>query len=93
VIDEAFRETVDGRIFIALVRAANLGLPCPSNAELAVMAGLRDADAARYVLRKLQQAARIDVVLSGPGRSFRRVRIIETGRMTADVPAAPNGRV
>lgn len=93
VIDEAFRETVDGRIFIALVRAANLGLPCPSNAELAVMAGLRDADAARYVLRKLQQAARIDVVLSGPGRSFRRVRIIETGRMTADVPAVPNGRV
>lgn len=83
-IDEAERDTPEGKIFLALVRAANMGLPCPSNAELAVVAGLRDADAARYVVGKLQKAARIDVLLSGPGRSFRRVRIIESGRMTAD---------
>lgn len=87
-IDEAERETPDGKIYLALRRAANLGLPCPSNAQLAELAGLRDADAARYVLRKLQQAAKIDVKLSGRGRSFRRVRIVETGRMTADEPGA-----
>jgi hypothetical protein len=83
-IPEEWRETPDGKIFVALVRAANMGLPCPSNAELAGIGGLRDGDAARYVLRKLERAARVEVKLSGPGRSYRRVRIIETGRMTAD---------
>ncbi|MCW1985355.1 UNVERIFIED_ORG: hypothetical protein M2348_001087 [Sphingomonas sp. R1F5B] len=82
-IPDAWRETPDGRMFVELVRAANLGLPCPSNAALADLLGLRDADAARYVLRRLVNAARIEVDLSGPGRAHRRVRIIETGRWTA----------
>lgn len=87
-IDETWRETADGRIYLALRRAANMGLPCPTNAELAKLGGLRDADAARYVIRKLQAAAMIDVLLSGAGRSFRRVKIIETGRLTADAPGS-----
>lgn len=83
-VDDDYRETADGKIFLTLVRAANLGMPCPSNAALAEIAGLRDADAARYRLRLLAEQGRIEIKLSGPGRSFRRVRIVETGRWTAD---------
>lgn len=86
--DAEWRETADGKIYMTLVRAANLGLPCPSNATLAQVAGLRDADAARYRVRVLSEEGRIQVTLSGAGRSFRRVRIIETGRWTADEPGS-----
>jgi len=82
--DEEWRETPDGRIFLELVRAANFGLPCPTNAKLAEVAGLPDADAARYRIKLLAQQRRIDVAHDGPGKSFRRVRIVETGRWTAD---------
>ncbi|WP_408585944.1 hypothetical protein [Novosphingobium sp.] len=83
-VGDDFRETADGKIFLTLVRAANLGMPCPSNAQLAEVAGLRDADAARYRLKLLAEAGRIEVKLSGAGRNFRRVRIVESGRWTAD---------
>jgi hypothetical protein len=86
--DAEWRETEAGRIYMTLVRAANLGLPCPSNAALAEAAGLLDGDAARYLFRRLQQEGRIESVLSGAGRSFRRVRIVETGRWTADEPGS-----
>lgn len=85
-VDADWRETEKGRVFMFLVRAANRGLPCPTNASLAEVAGLRDADAARYQMRLLRDEGRIEVVLSGAGRSFRRVRIMETGRWTADEP-------
>lgn len=81
-----WRETEKGRVFMCLVRAANAGLPCPTNAGLAETAGLRDADAARYQIRLLRDERRIEVVLNGAGRCFRRVRIVETGRWTADEP-------
>lgn len=86
--DADWRETEGGRIYMTLVRAANLGLPCPTNAALAEVARLRDADAARYLFRRLIEEGRIESVLSGAGRSFRRVRIIETGRWTADEPGS-----
>jgi hypothetical protein len=86
--DAEWRETEAGKIYMTLVRAANLGLPCPSNAALAEAAGLRDADAARYRVKTLAEEGRIEVVLSGAGRSFRRVRIVETGRWTADEPGS-----
>ncbi len=84
--DEAWRETADGKVYLALVRAANMGMPCPTNAQLAEIAGLPDADAARYRVKLLNQAHLIKVELSGAGRSFRRVLITETGRWTADEP-------
>lgn len=86
--DPEWRETEAGRIYMTLVRAANLGLPCPTNAALAEAAGMRDADAARYQVKLLRDEGRIEVVLSGAGRSFRRVRIVETGRWTADEPGS-----
>lgn len=91
-VEDDWRETSDGRIFLTLVRHANFGLPCPSNRELAIVgalydrAGEPDPDAARYRLKLLQQQGRIQVEVSGPGRCFRRVRICETGRWTADEP-------
>ncbi len=86
--DPEWRETEAGKIYMTLVRAANLGLPCPTNAALAEAAGMRDADAARYQVRLLREEGRIEVLLSGAGRSFRRVRIVETGRWTADEPGS-----
>ena len=84
-IDDDFRETAEGRIFLALVRAANFGDPCPTNGQLADLAGLPDADAARYVLyRKL--AGRVEVMQNPLGG--RRVKILETGRMTAEAAGA-----
>jgi len=87
-VDEAWRETEAGRIYMALVRAANLGLPCPTNAQLAEAAHLRDADAARYRVKLLGEEGLIELAHSGAGRCFRRVKIVETGRWTADEPGS-----
>ncbi len=84
-VDDAFRESAEGKIFLTLVRCANMGLPCPSNAELAKIAGLRDADAARYVLHeKLVKSGRIELRHDGAGNAQRRAKIIETGKWTAE---------
>lgn len=101
VVDDDFRESAEGKIFLTLVRCANLGAPCPSNAALADIAGLRNADAARYVLHeKLIKAGRIEVRHEGAGNAQRRVKIIETGKWTAapqfagvmDLAAKESGR-
>lgn len=82
--DEAFRETPEGRLYLMLVRSANLGRPCPSNAALAEFAGLKNADQARYVLHeKLVKPGLIEVRHEGAGNAQRRVKIVETGRWTA----------
>lgn len=82
-VDDEWRETAEGRIFLHLVRLANRPWPCPTNAELAKIGGLRDADAARYVLyQKLQASGRIEII--GNPLGGRQVRIVETGRMTAE---------
>ena len=84
-VDEDWRETAEGRMFLALVRAANMGQRCPSNAELARASGLRDADAARYVLyEKLQKAGRVEILPNAGARGGRVIRIVETGRVTAE---------
>lgn len=87
---EAFRETPEGRVYMMLVRSANLGRACPSNAELAEFAGLKNADQARYVLHeKLAKPGLIEIRHEGAGNAQRRVKIMETGRWTACVaPAA-----
>jgi hypothetical protein len=91
-VDDEWRETPEGRIFLTLVRAANMGQPCPSNADLAKVAGLRDADQARYVLyEKLAKGGRVQIVPNKTGRGGRVVKILETGRVTADVDGGAQG--
>lgn len=82
--DDAFRETPEGRVYMMLVRSANLGRSCPSNAALAEFAGLKNADQARYVLHeKLVKSGLIEIRHEGAGNAQRRVKIVETGRWTA----------
>ncbi|WP_447727255.1 hypothetical protein [Sphingomonas koreensis] len=69
------------RVLRRLRRAANLGLVCPTNAELARDCGLKDADAASYRLRKLIGNKLIRVDDQGPN-ARRIVTIIESGRST-----------
>jgi hypothetical protein len=84
-LDEEWRETSEGKIFLELVRAANFGLPCPSNAELAEVAGLRDGIAASDALKKLRAAGRITVNRAGEAmNSSRIVTIVETGKRTVE---------
>jgi len=92
-VSDEWRETPEGRIFMMLVRAANLPLPCPSNAALADFARLPDADAARYLMRaKLAEPWLIQIENAGVGNAARRVKIIETGRWTAwSRPVAQEG--
>ncbi|WP_423606166.1 hypothetical protein [Sphingomonas sp. MS122] len=69
------------RVLRRLKRAANLGLVCPTNAELARDCGLKDADAASYRMRKLIGNKLIRVEDQGPF-ARRIVTIIENGRST-----------
>lgn len=88
-VDDEWRETPEGKIYLALVRAANFGLECPTNGDLARVAGLRDADAARYVLyEKLVKTRRIEIMSTAGTRGQRVVRIMETGKLTAPVGGA-----
>jgi hypothetical protein len=85
-VDEAFRETPEGRVYMMLVRSANLGRGCPTNAALAEFAGLKNADQARYVLHeKLVKPGLIEIRHEGAGNAQRRVKIVETGRWTAAI--------
>jgi hypothetical protein len=68
-------------LMAVLRRLAARGLVCPSNARLADMAGLKDAESARYRLGILQQAGRIAV--RTPPVGARIVTIVATGLSTA----------
>lgn len=68
----------------AIRRAANLGLPCPSNASLATSCGLKDAAAASYRIRCLVQSGDLRVEDQGPGKP-RIATIVGTGKRTARV--------
>jgi hypothetical protein len=78
--DEEWEQTEEGRVFMLMVRLANMGMPCPSCQDIAERCSLRDRDAARYLLSKLQAAKRIRQSLDGKHRI---VEIVETGRRTA----------
>ena len=66
----------------AVRRAANFDRPCPSNAELAQLCGLKDAAAASYRLRILRDLGRIRIVDYGPGLP-RVITICASGKSTA----------
>lgn len=77
---------VDGeeleRLMAVLRRLANFRLPCPVNAELARLAQLKDAEAARYRLKLAEEQGLIRVRVPTPGAQ-RVVTIIASGRSTA----------
>lgn len=80
-IDPEMSERPDGRLLAHLSRLANLGLPCPSNAELAEGAGLRGAEAVKYAFRLLKEHGHVRLVAS-EGQA-RVVEVIATGERTA----------
>lgn len=83
-VDDEWRETAEGKVYLALVRAANFGMECPTNGDLAKAAGLRDADAARYVLyEKLVKGGHVEILPTAGTRGQRVVRIMATGQLTA----------
>lgn len=69
------------RVLDLIVRLADQGAPCASNRGIASAAGLRDADAAGYQLRRLAELGFIirKAVPVEPGRV---VTIVETGAQT-----------
>ncbi len=81
--DAEFEATAEGHVFLLLVRCANMGLPCPSNREIAMHCGLRDAEAARYRFNNLVEAKRI-AVRQKSTFAGRVVTIVATGRKTAE---------
>ncbi len=68
-------------LMAVLRRLANLGLECPTNSKLADMAGLKDAESARYRLGLLAACGRINVTT--PVQGPRIVTIVASGRSTA----------
>ena len=79
--DEDYEASDEGRLFLMLVRLANVGLPCPTYPEMAERLGLRDFQAARYLFQKLAKAGKILVNTSNSG--MRMVTIVQTGARTA----------
>jgi hypothetical protein len=81
-------ETVEDRVFHAIRRRCRFALPMATDAELARECGLRDADQAAYMLRKLKADPgyrRIRVENFGPGQ--RRVAtIVAPGAATVRGP-------
>jgi hypothetical protein len=69
-------------LMAVLRRLAARGLDCPGNARLAEMAGLKDAESARYRLGLLAQAGRIEV--RTPPEGPRIVTITATGLSTGE---------
>lgn len=80
-VPDAEREERMDAILRALRRAANMGMVAPTNGELAKSLGLKDADAARYLVNRLVAAGAIKVADQGP-RARRIVTIVATGRET-----------
>lgn len=68
-------------VFQLLRRAARCGAPCPTNAELARIVGLKDAVAASYRVRRLVKDGVIRVEEPGP-LERRVVTIVATGMQT-----------
>src|SRR3546814_2269825 len=69
------------RMMKLLNKAAVTCRPCPTNAELAVALGLKNAEVARYEFNRLVRQGKIAVAGFGPRRR-RVVTIVATGQQT-----------
>ena len=74
------RATPEGQLLLTLRDIAERGLCCPTNGVLAQKADLRDKEAARYALGKLEASGRIKIEADGHERI---VHIVGTGLRTA----------
>lgn len=84
--DRDFDATCEGRVFRLIEEAALDGLPCPTNATIAELAGLRDADAASYRIKRLVAWGRLKVEAPHPAHdrgAGRVVTIVASGLSTA----------
>ena len=72
-------DTMLGACLAILSRAADAGQHCPSHAAVARALGLKSADKARYLQRKLEDEGHISVSRTG---DFRCVTIMGSGRST-----------
>ena len=83
----ALADPATDTIFRALKRAANLGLACPSDTELARLAGFALRQSAQQRVRKLIELKLIESTVAHEGGvPTRVVTIVETGRATALPP-------
>lgn len=74
--------TIERRILKLLLIAASRELPCPTNAAIANLVGLRDELAASYRIRKLQERGMIRVTVPADPRQHRVVTIVASGKST-----------
>jgi hypothetical protein len=74
--------TVERRILKLLLIAVARDLPCPTNATIAKLVGLRDELAASYRLRKLQERGLIRIAVPADPRLHRVVTIVASGKTT-----------
>lgn len=74
-------EGPEAAVLRVLTRAANFAMPGPTHAEIARAVGLKDHEAARYLVRKLISAGSIRVEDRGP-RARRIYTIVATGKRT-----------
>lgn len=74
--------TVERRLLKLLLAAASRHLPCPTNAAIAKLVGLRDELAASYRLRKLQERGLIRIAVPADPRLHRVVTIVASGKTT-----------
>lgn len=74
--------TIERRILKLLLLAVSRELPCPTNAAIANLVGLRDELAASYRIRKLQERGLIRVTVPADPRQHRVVTIVASGKST-----------
>lgn len=77
-------DTPLGACLAILRRAADAGQDCPSHGAIARALGLKNAEAARYQMRKLEDLGHIRVTREADVRS---VTIMSSGRVTRSVVA------
>jgi hypothetical protein len=77
------------RILRALKRAANFGRKCPTDLELARIAGLSTRNQASWRVRELARIGKIkvDTIETGPDARWRTVTIVETMKQTLQAPS------
>jgi hypothetical protein len=77
----------DHRVLAALSKAADEGQRCPSNIELAAVAGVSNDNLMAGAMKRIEQAGHITVYRRS---NVREVTIVATGKVTASVGRRPS---
>lgn len=81
---------IERELYAALCEAAEKGLPCPRNCELADRFGFGSISRPSEAIAKLERVGLIEV---DRGHHSRRVKILRTGKMTAGAPPERHWRL